>query len=1213
MAVDIDSLQIEIEATSSDAASKIDQLATALTNLKSAAKGGAGLTTTTKQLQALSNAAKLINGTNLNSQKIQQFASAMNSLANIQKASGLSSTINALKKLPDISTELDKADLGKFAQQMNQVAAAMRPLATEMQKVANGFSAFPIRIQKIIQSNSSLAASNNKTAKSFGVLGTGISSAQAKFGVYLIAFRQLASVMSDWVKESNDYVENLNLFTVAMGDYAAEAKAYAEEVQAAMGIDPSEWMRNQGVFMQMAAGFGVATDSAALMSKNLTQLGYDISSFYNIGIEEAMEKLQSGLAGEIEPLRRLGYAIDVASLEQVALNHGITESVNAMNQAEKSQLRYIAIMEQSTNAMGDLSRTIQTPANAMRILNQQITQLSRALGNLLIPLLQQIIPWVQAFVEVITEAIQALAVLFGFELPTIDYSGLDGVSVGASEAEDAIGGATDAAKKMKRELLGIDELTILEPNAASGAGGAGGVGGAGGDLGLDLPEYDFLNGLTDQTNELKDAVKDLLYNYIIPVGTALAAWKILDLLQNLGVATALVKDLKKAVAGGIVAYLEFQLALGAFDDFFSESGDIWDLVRGALAVAIGSGLLYAMFGGPGLILGLGIGLVALITSLTAAIGSGLDYDGLKANIGTALIAGLGGAIGWLATKTPAGFAIGFALATAIQLNLTSVAAHLSGQVERGGSESILLMLQAAFASGGAGAGIGFMIGGPGGAAIGFVIGAALSIIGQNVAIDFGNWYQETSKIIDGIEALDDSISDATKNAVEPFLEQLQSLDDSMANLRFTGAVIDDSVLTDTQLKVDTIVSTLVNGLDASKNEALATLEPLADVLGEEKYNEILLANQTYYAQAKEDVLSGEAQISAIMQEAASQNRAITEDEWKQIRDIESEMQELGVSNLSETQVEYETIMRNLKDNAAHISLEQASEIIKNAQSTRDETIAAAETQYSTVLLEAQKMLDTGAINDEQYQAIIDAAKESKDSTIADAEEQYNSIYDTASIKLGDLARYIDENTGEIKGYWQVFWDDVSLKWTEFWGGIQKGWDDFSTSLSQGWEKFWQKDLPNALESGINAIISGVEGGINWIIDGLNGLKFTTPDWLPLGMGGKTFGLNIPKISLGRVSFFENGGFPDYGEMFIAREDGPELVGRIGNRTAVANNDQIVEGIASANDGVINAIYAMAQRIVTAIEENGGDIYVEADGTATQNRRNRMYGKTLQYI
>ena len=545
MAVDIDSLQIEIEATSSDAASKIEQLAAALSNLKSAAKGGAGLTTTTKQLQALSNAAKLINGTNLNSQKIKQFASAMNSLSNIQKASGLSSTINALKKLPDINSSLEKADLGKFANQMNQVASAVRPLATEMQKVANGFSAFPIRIQKIIQSNSALTASNSKAAKSFGVLGTGISSAQAKFGVYLIAFRQIASVMSDWVKESNDYVENLNLFTVAMGEYAGEAKAYAEEVQAAMGIDPSEWMRNQGVFMQMASGFGVATDSAALMSKNLTQLGYDISSFYNIGIEEAMEKLQSGLAGEIEPLRRLGYAIDQASLEQVALNHGITESVNSMSQAEKSQLRYIAIMEQSTNAMGDLSRTIQTPANAMRILNQQIVQLRRALGNMLIPILQQIIPWVQAFVEVLTEAAQAIANLIGFELPTIDYSGLEGVSAGASDASDALDEAADAAKKLQSYTLGIDELNIISPqqNAAAGSG----VGVSGGDLGIDLPEYDFLGDLTSQTDEYKKKIEELL-KIVIAVGAAFAAWKIATgLASGINSISAGVSTISKAI------------------------------------------------------------------------------------------------------------------------------------------------------------------------------------------------------------------------------------------------------------------------------------------------------------------------------------------------------------------------------------------------------------------------------------------------------------------------------------------------------------------------------------------------------------------------------------------------------------------------------------------------------------------------------------------
>ena len=1216
MAVDIDSLQIEIEATSSDAASKIEQLATALTNLKSAAKGGAGLTTTTKQLQALSNAAKLINGTNLDSKKIQQFASAMNGLSAIQKASGLSSTINALKKLPEISTALNKADLGKFAQQMNQVASAMRPLATEMQKVANGFSAFPIRIQKIIQSNSALTASNNKTAKSFGVLGTGISSAQAKFGVYLIAFRQIASVMSNWVKESNDYVENLNLFTVAMGDYAEEAKAYAEEIQAAMGIDPSEWMRNQGVFMQMASGFGVATDSAALMSKNLTQLGYDISSFYNIGIEEAMEKLQSGLAGEIEPLRRLGYAIDVASLEQVALNHGITESVNAMSQAEKSQLRYIAIMEQSTNAMGDLSRTIQTPANAMRILNQQITQLSRALGNLLIPLLQQIIPWVQAFVEVITEAIQALAVLFGFELPTIDYSGLDGVSVGASEAEDAIGGVTDAAKKMKRELLGIDELNIIEPNNnASGAGGVGGV--SGGDLGLELSGYDFLNGLSSQTDELKEKTKELLYDYVLPIGAALAAWKILDLLSNLGAATAMIANLKKALLGGVVAYLEFRLVKGAFDDFLSDDGTIWDFVKGALYTALGTGILYMLFGTAGIVVGLGVSLVATLVSLGTAIGNGLDYNGFKANLMTVFASALGGGIGFV-LGGPVGAAIGILVSGALTLNLTSIMAHISGQVERGSSESIISMIQAALATGLAGAGIGFTIGGPLGAAVGFVIGASLSIVGQNIAIDFGNWYQETSRIVDGIEVLDDTISETTKNAVEPFLTQMRELDDTFASLEFTGTIIDDSVILDVQAKMGEIVNTITSALDSNQNEALQTLNPLANFMDESTYAEILAQNAEYYAAAKSQIQASEQEIMSIMQTSLDEEGRITQEGWQRISEIQAEMQNLGVSNLSETQVEYETIMRNLKDNAAHISLEQASEIIKNAQVTRDETIAAAETQYSTVLLEADKMYDLGVLNSEQYQAIKDAALDAKNSTIADAEEQYSSIYNTATEKLGEMAKYIDQNTGEIKTKWQVFCDDISSWWSETASGIGEtlreiggAFVDAGTWISDTWNSMWT-DMGNTLVSAINGIISAVETGLNWVIKKLNSFSFTVPDWIPV-IGGNTFGFDIPELKLGRVDYFASGGFPDYGEMFIAREDGPELVGRIGNRTAVANNDQIVAGIASANDGVINAIYAMAQRIVTAIEENGGDIYVESDGTATQNRRNRMYGKTLQYI
>lgn len=150
-----------------------------------------------------------------------------------------------------------------------------------------------------------------------------------------------------------------------------------------MGIDPGAWMRNQGVFNTIISGFGVASDQAYLMSKNLTQLGYDLSSFFNISYEDAFQKLQSGISGELEPLRRLGYDLSVARLQQEALNLGIEKSVMEMTQAEKSQLRYYAIMTQVTVAQGDMARTLNAPANQLRVLQAQVTQCARALGNIL--------------------------------------------------------------------------------------------------------------------------------------------------------------------------------------------------------------------------------------------------------------------------------------------------------------------------------------------------------------------------------------------------------------------------------------------------------------------------------------------------------------------------------------------------------------------------------------------------------------------------------------------------------------------------------------------------------------------------------------------------------------------------------------------------------------------------------------------------------------
>lgn len=625
MGVEIDSLEIKIQSNANEAAAGVDKLTAALRNLKAITKGGVGLTTVANQLSKLNTA---LAGVNVNAGKVGEVTKALNSLAGIQKASGLTSTINALKKLPAISQQLAATDLTLFAQQMTRVAAAVRPLATEMAKVSAGFSAFPARIQRLIAENDRLYGSNRRAGRSFGFLGSGLASVTG----YYYTFKRIASVIGGWVDESTKYVENLNLFNVAMGESAQAAYDYAYAVREALGIDPAEWMRNQGVFKQITSGFGVVEEKANLMSKNLTQIGYDISSFFNISIADSMQKVQSGIAGELEPLRRLGYALDVATLQEIAYRNGINMKVNAMTQAQKSQLRYIAIMEQSGNVMGDMARTIMTPANAMRVLGQQITQLKRALGNLLIPAITASLPYVQAFVELLTEAIQRLAVLVGFELPEIDYSGVGGLASGAEDAEDALNGAAGAAKKLKNATLGIDELNILPDQ--TGGGGSGGVGG--GDLGVDLPEYDFLGGLQEKTDEIKKKVQEFL-GPLEKIGTAFAGWviskNVLGWFKDLK--GGKFKGIDKLSTGITLMIAGFTIeSIGAFDIGYN-GPNLMNVAATGIGAALGIAGSLLVFGtGPlGWAIGIGAALTVGISSFAMGYNKRQVEDEIKRRFG----------------------------------------------------------------------------------------------------------------------------------------------------------------------------------------------------------------------------------------------------------------------------------------------------------------------------------------------------------------------------------------------------------------------------------------------------------------------------------------------------------------------------------------------------------------------------------------------------
>ena len=488
--------------------SSLGRLADALTPLSTIGK--LNLNSFISQLQRLPQAVQGLNGVDIGGlgTQISELVSALSPLSQMGK-NNLTSFVTQLGKIPALMQSLKTVNIGELASQVQQLADAFAPLATQMQAISSGFAAFPARIQKLITSTNNLSKSNDRASTSYVNLA-------AKIGIAIVAVKKAASVLAGFINKSNQYVEDLNLFTASMGEYASAAQEYAERVSEIVGIDPAEWLRNQGVFMTITKGFGVASDRAYTMSRNLTQLGYDISSFFNIPFEEAFQKLQSGIAGELEPLRRLGYDLSVACLQQEAYTLGIEKKVSAMTQAEKAELRYYAIMTQVTTAQGDMARTLNAPANQLRVLQAQVTQCARAIGNIFIPALNAILPYAIAVAKVIRLIANAIASLFGFALPEIDYSGIGatvgGVADSTQDIGDGLGDATKKAKELKNALLGIDELNIISPpedTSGSGAGGIGNIGGGG--LGFDLPTYDFLDGaISSKVDEIVQKMKEWL-------------------------------------------------------------------------------------------------------------------------------------------------------------------------------------------------------------------------------------------------------------------------------------------------------------------------------------------------------------------------------------------------------------------------------------------------------------------------------------------------------------------------------------------------------------------------------------------------------------------------------------------------------------------------------------------------------------------------------
>lgn len=1192
MSVSIDKLVIGIDSDASKALQGLKSMVDTLNQVSVPTE------TAVKSLKKLKKVLEAVNGLSVNVKGLSELTNALKDMSEFD--------ISNLKKLPNALKKLSEVDIASLVPQIQALADAMKPLSQVMKDIAAGYAVLPKNIRAYVNAANSAQSATQKKLLTFAQL-------YIKLRLIFNVFRTAANAVFEWVDAANTYIEDMNLFSVAMGKYAESARNYAQEVANVMGIDPGSWMRYQGIFQTLATGFGVAGDRAAVMSQQLTQLGYDISSFYNIDVENAMLKLQSGLSGELEPLRRIGYDLSQARLEAEALSLGIEKNFSDMTQAEKAYLRYYAILTQVTQAQGDMSRTLDAPSNQLRILKEQATQAARALGEIFIPALNAILPYAIAVMHVIRDLASEIAAAFGFEMPEVDYSDLsttvnitDNLSSGMEDVADGIDHANTSAKKFSRTLAGFDQLNIIGSVSGGGSGGGGAnIDTSGGGLDwnkLPLPTYDFIgDSVSERVAQIEEKIKGaiptikffgaLLAGALATVGIIKLISKFKEFVKLLKTSATAAKTLKTALGIGLMV-TGLTLAFSGAKKIGAGEAELKDYIETAIGSALGlaGGLL--IFGtGP---VGWTIGILAALTVVIAGIAIGAK-EKLDKQVAE-----------WFFTA---------------------------------GDNTISVdMLADSFDK------------------------ALSNINGVNGALDSGiKKYKEYSDNVDAtrtelenligdlqvISPDDPEVSTLVDNIIAKFNELL---DYSRLELKEIGMNIKRSLAGSMGLVVEAMggdVATYMALVDEMVNGGVESFEDITQQIKELKaqydagtisLDEFSQQSSALYSKLQtlvgdgsgkilNPLSSAEALYGGINWEsqesitgffehitgAISESRALAEQELK---DYNAMLDDLMPFASTPEQVNAIKKLRAAANTAYHDRLEQIGEEITGLGALIEEDTIE---RYQTILNTAWEE-SAGKSPKDRIDAVRNAARSFVEQFGDPILQQLTELYGEDSYKLhyfeeliggkissmfsvGTVTAGLDKYGGNFskwlyETYFMDALEDTSRRVEEWRNGDfidalaaadEAGVIEFNelfnehyinpalTNATERVRRWKRKDFRDEIAS-VDEFVAGDaraagtaigEEVANGLSSGLETATEAFNKWFNKlsprlkyimgkvwGEGGNVAlpGMNIPA--------YANGGFVPRGDLFLANESAPEFVGSIGNRTAVANNNQIVQGIAS---------------------------------------------------
>ena len=1221
--VTIDTLAVEITSNSAGAAKGIDELAASLMKLKgttissTAVKNltdltGAlrGLGSVTSEAQKIGNLAdsikklstvgsitKTINQLNklpgavrgLSSitidqsltDKVNGLTNALQPLTTI-KPGGLGTMVNALAKIGTVTKSLDDDTISKFADRVKKLNDTLGPLSTKMTTVQQGF--------KTLNSSAKTAGSGVKE------LGTKVNATALNLASAVTVIRGLVSALmplvrlfSDAIGQAMEWDGISYQFGNAFGEQADEYYEKITQITEALNINKQTFMENSAMATSMLKGFGVASSDAREMGMGYTELAYDIWAAYNNiyktldGADGAMAAVRSAIAGEVEPIRRAGFTIVESQLEMTAANHGIAYSSEKATEAQKSYLRYLTLIEQAhtKGIVGAYAHELTTAEGLTRTLTQQTKTLAQAFGSLFLPILVKVLPWLQAFVDLLTEAVYWVANFFGVEIQPATWgdAGFGGSVEGAESATDALGDTsdavdktTDAFKDLKKATLGIDELNVISPpssNTSSGSGGpsGSGIGGTGWD-GLDVDslwDQAIFDNIKSQVSDIKQRIKDFFDEWkteIQIIGGLLAALGMAKMLEHLGEALNLgdkflgvMKTISKLAVTGIVIVLQYTLMAEFFDKFIDGEGFKW-YVASLFVGAIGTGILYSMWGPAGLVIGLG---VIAAASLSAIIENG----GIN-SVESAVVAltGFAAAVGAVVKAWPL-------MAPVIAGMKDYVAAVKAMTPEVGLINAMFPQLSGGLASFGTA-----------------ISGAWTTVVGFLGAISAPVW----AAIVAAIVALIGTIVflkenwDEVKAAVKRFFDEnigpkIDSIKESFRKMGDALGPVGDAIAGAWKWMKEFIAG--IDLLDGIKAVFEAIGFVVVDVFGG------LIAGAF---QAVMGVIDGFVQTITGIVEIVS-----------------------GVFQLI-----YDLITGDLSGakDACGLIVDGIVDLFKGLyKMTIGPVVDFVEGVIDWCLYLWDELVGHSIIPD----------------TINGIIKCFKDLPGKAFNLVVDFVKNVINKFKEIKAF-QVA---VSLA-KKGWSTISK-WIGNIPTLSQliklgksGWKsiKSWIGSIP-AVSQAVKLAKSGWSTVKKWVgtMPTLSaGIKLVKSGWSSIKswLGSLDFKLNfkLPKIGVNwgsktfagfKISYptgfytYAKGGFPDIGEMFIAREAGPEMVGKIGNKTSVANNEQIVEAV---SEGVYSAVLAAMR----ASENNGAQaVNVYLDGRQITNaveRRQHERGASL---